>query len=160
MVSQYPIYNIASNSKQPCKFSKSPVPQQGRWVGSPAFAASLELKPVEDCDNLFNINNLLVPALGTDKVLRNTSVNGRHCFFKANRAFKLALLVGDLDFKLVELLVAVLSGVRKVSNLLLGNPDLLKSILPLILKSCLPSLSPVDDSCLMPHPSLPLLHDL
>jgi len=65
-------------------------------------------------------------------VLRYTRVNGRHCFFIANRAFKLALLNGNLVLKLVELLLAVPSGVRKVSNLLLGNPDLLKGILPLI----------------------------
>ena len=61
----------------PCKFLKSPVSQQGHWVGSPAFAASLELKHVEDCDNLFNINNLLVPTLGTDT--RCCATQGEYC---------------------------------------------------------------------------------
>ena len=74
---------------------------------------------------------LMAPALGTDKVLCNTSVDGRRRFFIADRALKLTPLGGDLVLQLPEFLLAVPRSIGKVGYLLLCGIDLPKSTLAL-----------------------------
>ena len=64
--------------------------------------ACLEVK--EEKDKVKKSMKLMAPALGTDKVLCNTSVDGRRRFFIADRALKLTPLGGDLVLQLLELL--------------------------------------------------------
>ena len=73
----------------------------------------------------------MAPALGTDKVLCNTSVDGRRRFFIADRALKLTPLGGDLVLQLPEFLLAVPRSIGKVGYLLLCGIDLPKSTLAL-----------------------------
>ena len=91
--------------------------------------ACLEVK--EEKDKVKKSMKLMAPALVTDKVLCNTSVDGRCRFFIADRALKLTPLGGDLVLQLLEFLLAVPRSIGKVSYLLLSGLNLPKSTLVL-----------------------------
>ena len=89
------------------------------------------MEVIEEKDKVKKFMKLMAPALGTDKVLCNTSVDGRRRFFIADRALKLALLGGDLVLQLLEFLLAVPRSIGKVGYLLLCGLNLPKSTLAL-----------------------------